>query len=391
MTPDGDSASGSPPSSADRGVVKAGSIGRIPPDRELDRRIAALALPALGSIAAEPAYSLADTAIVGHLGRVPLDSLAIATTALTMTAWMAIFLTTATTSAVAGLAASRATDRAARSAGAAYLVAAAGGIAVAVAVIVTAPWVAALLGGHQFGAHQLVYSGSVGYLRASAAGLPFLYVSYAGNGHLIGLADTRTPLRIAVTANVLNVALEVLLVYGVHLGLLGSAWGTVTAQIAAAALYAGASWRRARVRPRRPGRAEVAALLRDGHRLSVRTIALGVVPLTTLFPAAAGKYNCPLLRDDLPWIYEDVAAAETSRVLQPGLAACCCPDRRSGCWVSAKRHVPAAAPGKSPRAVFIYLGMSQRIGSRFPRPAKCGFNSYRPCAPLAQAWFLTPP
>jgi Na+-driven multidrug efflux pump len=35
----------------------------------LDRRIAVLALPALGSIAAEPAYSLADTTIVGHLGR----------------------------------------------------------------------------------------------------------------------------------------------------------------------------------------------------------------------------------------------------------------------------------------------------------------------------------
>ena len=207
---------------------------RLRPDRELDRRIAALALPALGSIAAEPAYSLADTAIVGHLGRVPLDSLAIATTALTMTAWMAIFLTTATTSAVAGLAAARDTDRAARSAGAAYLVAAAGGMAVAVAVIVAAPLVAVLLG-----AHGLVLSGAVGYLRASAAGLPFLYVSYAGNGHLIGLADTRTPLWIAVTANVLNVALELLLVYGVHLGLLGSAWGTVTAQVAAAAEFSG--------------------------------------------------------------------------------------------------------------------------------------------------------
>ena len=281
MTPDGGSAPGPPPGSAGSGAAKATSIRRIAPDRELDRRIAALALPALGSIAAEPAYSLADTAIVGHLGRVPLDSLAIATTALTMTAWLAIFLTTATTSAVAGLAARRATGRAARSAGAAYLVAAAGGIAVAVAVIVAAPWVAALLG-----AHQLVLAGSVGYLRASAAGLPFLYVSYAGNGHLIGLADTRTPLRIAVTANVLNVALEVFLVYGVHLGLFGSAWGTVAAQVAAAALYAGASWRRARVRPRWPGRAEVTALLRDGHRLSVRTIALGVVPLTTTAIAA---------------------------------------------------------------------------------------------------------
>src|SRR3984893_19090080 len=151
------------------------------PHRELDRRSAALALPALGSIAAEPAYSLADTAIVGHLGRVPLDSLAIATTALTMTAWVAIFLTTATTSAVAGLAAGQATDRAARSAGAAYLVAAATGVIVALALLAAAPSIAALLG-----AHQHVFDGSVSYLSASAAGLPFLYLSYAGNGHLIG-------------------------------------------------------------------------------------------------------------------------------------------------------------------------------------------------------------
>ena len=56
--------------------------------------------------------------------------------------------------------------------------------------------------------------------------------------------------------------------------------------MAAAALYAAASWRRAPVRPRRPGRAEITALLRDGHRLSVRTIALGVVPLTTTAIAA---------------------------------------------------------------------------------------------------------
>ncbi len=101
--------------------------GRVRPDRDLDRRIAALALPALGAIAAEPAYSLADTAIVGHLGPSPLGSLAIASTALNATAWLAIFLTMATTSAVSGLAAGRAADRAARTAGSAYLVAAGGG------------------------------------------------------------------------------------------------------------------------------------------------------------------------------------------------------------------------------------------------------------------------
>jgi Na+-driven multidrug efflux pump len=50
-------------------VVKASGVKRIRADRELDRRIAALALPALGSIAAEPAYSLADTAILGRRWR----------------------------------------------------------------------------------------------------------------------------------------------------------------------------------------------------------------------------------------------------------------------------------------------------------------------------------
>jgi putative MATE family efflux protein len=255
--------------------------GRIRPDRDLDRRIAALAVPALGAIAAEPAYSLADTAIVGHLGRSPLGSLAIASTALNATAWLAIFLTMATTSAVAGLAAGRAADRAARTIGSAYLVAVAGGIVIAVVVLAVATPVAALLGGH-----GPVLSGAADYLRVSAVGLPFLFVSYAGNGHLIGLADVRTPLRIAVTANVANVALELALVYGLHLGLLGSAWGTVMAQVLAAGLYAAASWRQARIRPARPGRTEITVLLRDGRRLSLRTIALGVVPLTTTAIAA---------------------------------------------------------------------------------------------------------
>ena len=222
--------------------------GRVRPDRDLDRRIAALALPALGAIAAEPAYSLADTAIVGHLGAAPLGSLAIASTALNATAWLAIFLTMATTSAVAGLAAGRAADRAARTAGSAYLVAAGGGIVIALALLAAATPVATVLGG----GHGPVVSGAADYLRVSAVGLPFLYVSFAGNGHLIGLADTRTPLRIAVTANVANVLLELALVYGLHLGLLGSAWGTVIAQVIAAGLYAAASWRRARIRPARP-------------------------------------------------------------------------------------------------------------------------------------------
>jgi putative MATE family efflux protein len=230
----------------------------------------------LGSIAAEPLYNVADTAIVGHLGREQLDALAIASSALAITAWLAVFLTTATTTSVARRTAQRNHDAAGRAVGAAYLVAAAWGAVTAVVLILVAPWLAELLG-----AHQQVLTGATGYLRASAVGLPFLYLSFAGNGHLVGLADARTPLGIAVGANALNVGLEVGLVFGAHLGLLGSAWGTVAAQVAAAAAYATASWRNPRLTPRRPREQEIRELLSDGHRLSVRTIALGVVPLAT--------------------------------------------------------------------------------------------------------------
>jgi putative MATE family efflux protein len=247
---------------------------------DLDRRIAKLAIPALGSIAAEPLYNLADTAIVGHLGRSPLDALALAVSVLSVVAWLAIFLSTATTTEVARNAATGAREAAAQAVGAAYAVAAAWGAVTSAVLVIAAPYAVAALGGR----------GSIGpaateYVRISAIGLPFLYLSFAGNGHLIGLEDTRTPLCIAVGANVLNVALEAGLVFGAHAGLAGSAWGTVAAQVVAAVAYARASGR-ARVHPERPARPDVATLLRDGHRLSVRTVALGVVPLAVTAVAA---------------------------------------------------------------------------------------------------------
>ena len=250
---------------------------------ELDRRIAMLAIPALGSIAAEPLYNLADTAIVGHLGRTPLDGLAIASAALLLASWVSIFLATATTSAVASRRAARQPGDAARAAGAAYAIAVAGGVLVALIVVVIAPAAARLLGGA--GANPAAVNGAVGYLRISAIGVPFLYLSYAGNGHLVGLADARSPLRIAVAANLANLGLEAALVYGAHWGLRGSACGTVIAQAGAAGWYYAAS-RRAAIGLARPGRQEIAALLRAGHQLSVRTIALGIVPLTTTAIAA---------------------------------------------------------------------------------------------------------
>src|SRR3954453_22060748 len=61
------------------------------------REVVALALPALGALAAEPLYVLGDTAIVGHLGRVPLAGLAIAGTLLSEVVGLCMFLEYGTT------------------------------------------------------------------------------------------------------------------------------------------------------------------------------------------------------------------------------------------------------------------------------------------------------
>ena len=68
-----------------------------------DRQILALAVPALGALAAEPLYVLVDTAIVGHLGTPQLASLAIAATVLSTAFTVFNFLTYGTTAQVARL------------------------------------------------------------------------------------------------------------------------------------------------------------------------------------------------------------------------------------------------------------------------------------------------
>lgn len=62
------------------------------------RRITALAVPALVVLAAEPLYLLVDTAVVGHLGPVPLAALAIGGALLTGAVWLGNLIAYGTTS-----------------------------------------------------------------------------------------------------------------------------------------------------------------------------------------------------------------------------------------------------------------------------------------------------
>jgi putative MATE family efflux protein len=235
-----------------------------------DREILTLALPALGALAAEPLYLLADTAIVGHLGTAQLAALALASTLLDALATFCNFLTYGVTAHVARLHGAREHERAGELAVQALWVAVAVGLVVAGFAAGTAPVLISLLGGH---GHVAVLA--THFLRIGAIGLPFALIALAGQGYQRGTGDLRSPLIVVVAANLLNIALELWFVYGLRLGLPGSAWGTVIAQAAMGAAFTAALWRAAGAGgQRRPHWTRMRPLLQMGGALVLRTASL---------------------------------------------------------------------------------------------------------------------
>lgn len=239
--------------------------------RSLDRRILALAVPALGGLAAEPAYVLADTAIVGRLGSAPLGGLALAATVLTTLLWAFNFLSFGTTSRVGHLHGAGDEASAARVGVQAMWMCVVIGVPLALLVAGAGRAIAAGLGGTGD-----VLDAATTYLRISAAGIPSVLLVIAGHGIFRGWQDTRTPFVIVLGSNIVNVVIEVVMVFSLDLGVAGSAWSTVVAQTGAALVMATPILRRARRHgvSMAPDRAEMGGLVVVGRHLFVRTGAL---------------------------------------------------------------------------------------------------------------------
>jgi len=233
-----------------------------------DREILALALPALGALAAEPLYLLADTAMVGHLGTEQLAALAIAATLLSGAFTLFNFLTYGTTAQVARLSGAAAHEEAGRLAAQALWLASAIGVLLTATLAALAVPLVDLMGADGHTAELAVM-----YLRIGSLGLPFALIALAGQGFLRGVSDLRTPLVIVVVANVANVLLNLLFIYGFDWGLAGSAWATVVAQLGMGAAFV-AALLRAPATSRRPSLARMRPLARIGSEIFVRTTAL---------------------------------------------------------------------------------------------------------------------
>jgi len=110
---------------------------------------------------------------------------------------------------------------------------------------------------------------------------------FAATGLLRGLQDTRTPLYVAGFGFAANIVLNFLFIYGLGLGIAGSALGTVVAQWAMVLVYLVVVVRHARrdgasLRPHRAGLLLGAA---SGGWLFLRTVSLRAAMLLAVFTA----------------------------------------------------------------------------------------------------------
>jgi putative MATE family efflux protein len=233
-----------------------------------DRVIFRLALPALGALAAEPLYVLADTAIVGHLGRPQIAALGLAGKVLSGAFTIFNFLTYGTTAVVARASGAGQEERAARLAAQALWVSVAIGAALVVVLEAAASPLLDVLGAHLRSGHFALV-----YFRIAALGLPAALIALAGQGYLRGVSNLRRPLEIVVAANAVNLVLEVLFVYGFHWGIAGSAAGTAIAQAGMGAAFV-IELLRPHADSKRPSLREMAPMVRVGRQIFVRTAAL---------------------------------------------------------------------------------------------------------------------
>jgi putative MATE family efflux protein len=251
--------------------------------RSRDREILRLAVPAFLALVAEPLFLLSDAAIVGHLGTPQLAGLGIAGAVLQTIVGLCVFLAYGTTASVA------------RRVGA-------GDVRGALEQGVDGVWLAVLLGTvatlaglplagwlvDLFGPDPEVAGAATTYLELAMLGVVPLLVMLAGTGILRGLQDTRTPLVVAVAGNLANIALNVLLVYGLDLGIAGSAVGSDLAQLASAAALVAVVVRSARREGAalRPDLAGVRRAAHAGAALVVRTLTLRASLLVMTYGAA---------------------------------------------------------------------------------------------------------
>lgn len=193
---------------------------------KINRKILAIALPAIASNITTPLLGLADTAITGHIGSaVYIGAIAVGGSMFSMLYWVLNFLRMGS----GGLTA-QAYGRADRVEADTVLWR---GLMLAallgVLLIATAPWTGPFAAAF-IDADTAATPLAVRYFSIVVWGAPAVLGTYVFTGWFLGMQNTRATMWMALTTNVVNLPISIGLVYGLGWKIEGVAVGTLVAQ-----------------------------------------------------------------------------------------------------------------------------------------------------------------
>ncbi len=251
-----------------------------------DRAIAALAIPALGTLAIDPLVSIVDTMWVGRLGTTELAALAVASAVFAAVFAVFNFIHVTITPMVAGEVGRGSPERAGGITKGALLISVAIGAILALVLGVLAESIV-----EAFGATGGVLEQSAAYLKIRVLSMPAMLLAMVAVGVYRGHQDTRTPLYVALVMNLVNLLLDPILIFGAGLGVVGAAWATVAAQTLAAAGFLILLFGRDRAKFGLDGRINgvrglgLGRILGEGWPMMLRSIALLFALTATTYAA----------------------------------------------------------------------------------------------------------
>lgn len=288
---------------------------------ELGLDIALIALPAVIALAADPLASLVDTAFVGQIGPVELAAVGVSISVFNLVSKMFnIPLLNVTTSIVAEDASEEpsgvdtksqtsefspmlSADRSGTSKDSIvefkgeeklFLPAISSALVLGTALGVGQAVVLAFLAGPILnvmgvGLTSPMHTPAIEYLSLRGLGAPAVVIALAIQGVFRGFKDTKTPLYASVAGNLVNVALDPILMFSLKLGVGGAAIATVVSQYFIAGLLLWNLNKRVVLFPKRWDALPFDRFLTSGGYLIGRTIALLLVfTLATSMAARQG-------------------------------------------------------------------------------------------------------
>ena len=192
----------------------------------MNKKILHIALPSIISNITVPLLALVDTTIVGHLGSASyIAAIALGGMIFNMIYWLFNFLRMGT----GGLTAQAYGAKQHKVASLTLLrsLTIAGGIAL-VLLIIQRPIFNITF--HFVSATADVKHLALTYYNILIWGAPAMLALYSFTGWFLGMQNARIPMCIAITQNVVNIAVSTLLVFACHLKIEGVAFGTLIAQ-----------------------------------------------------------------------------------------------------------------------------------------------------------------